>query len=437
MAHPARSGKAQRSIGRHLRVALLAGGILLFGFGGWAATTEMSGAVLASGKVVVDANIKRVQHPVGGIVSAIYVRNGQRVALGDTLISLDPTVVAANLAVITKALDALQVRQRRLEAERDQRSVFTLADDLVARLEEPDLAALFATEQGFFNSRREARDGMKAQLGERIIQFGEQVTGLTHMVDAYTDTIELISSELTGAETLFEDQLVSLARVTQLKRDEADMRGRLAQTQAEIAKVRGQIAEVELQIHQVDVEMFEEVNGLLRELQEKSAELVERRTAALDQQARLQIRAPADGVVHELTAHTVGGVVEAGATVMFIVPTDGALTVEVRLEGQDRDQVYVGQNAFLRMTAFDQRTTPELAGVVTTVGADLVQDAQSGMQFYPVRIALLDGEMDKLGSQALEPGMPVDTFVQTSYRSVLTYLTRPITDYLARAFRGD
>lgn len=437
MSEPTRPRTAHRSIGRHMRVAALAAGVLIVGLGGWAGTTELSGAVLASGRVVVDANVKRVQHPIGGIVNAINVRNGQRVVDGEVLVTLDPTVAAANLAVITKALDALVVRQRRLEAERDQLDMFNLPPDLTARLEEAELAALHNTEIGVFHSRRQAREGLKAQFQERIEQFEEQVVGLSHLVEAYADSIALIRTELAGVETLYADQLVSLAKVTQLKRDEADLRGRHAQTNAEIAKIKGQIAEVRLQIHQVDEELLEEVTGMLRDLQEKSAELLERRIAALDQLSRLVIRAPATGMVHELTVHTVGGVVDAGATLMFIVPDSGELSIEVQVEGQDRDQIHVGQTALLRMTAFDQRTTPELHGVVTTVAADLVDNFQTGARYYPVRIALLAGERERLGGQMLEPGMPVETFVQTSYRTVLSYLTKPLSDYLARAFRGD
>ncbi len=427
---------ANQSIRRHLAAAATASAILILGAGGWAATTELSGAVLANGRVVVDTNVKRVQHSLGGIVSAVNVRNGQRVSKGEVLVSLDATVARANLAVITKALDALRIRQQRLEAERDGEPTFALPPEVRHRLDEPDFADLMRTETGFFRSRSKVRAGLKAQLQERILQFEEQTLGLEEQATAYSDTLDLIADELVGVEKLYEKRLVAVQRMMQLKREEADIRGKHAQTNAEIAKVKGQISEIRLQILQIDEDLRAEVTGELREIQEKSAELVERPAAALDQVNRIDIRSPVDGVVHQLVLHTVGGVVDPGATLMLVVPESDDLSIEVRIEGQDRDQIHVGQPAFVRMSAFDQRTTPELNGRVETVAADLVEDGQSS-PYYPARIALLSGEVDRLDGLVLTPGMPVETFVQTSSRTVLSYLIKPAADNAARAFRTD
>lgn len=427
---------ANQSIRGHLTAAAAASAILILGAGGWAATTQLSGAVLANGRVVVDTNVKRVQHSLGGIVSAVNVRNGQRVSKGEVLVSLDATVARANLAVITKALDALRIRQRRLEAERDGEATFELPPEVHHRLDEPEFAELMRTETGFFRSRSSVRAGLKAQLQERILQFEEQTRGLEEQAEAYSDTLALIAEELVGVEQLYEKRLVAVQRMMQLKREEADIRGKHAQSIAEIAKVKGQISEIRLQIIQIDEDLRAEVTGELREIQERAAELVERQAAALDQVNRIDIRSPVDGVVHQLVQHTVGGVVDPGATLMLVVPESDDLSIEVRIEGQDRDQIHVGQPAFVRMSAFDQRTTPELNGRVQTVAADLVEDGQS-LPYYPARIVLLPGEVDRLGGKVLAPGMPVETFVQTSSRTVLAYLIKPAADYAARAFRTD
>lgn len=432
-----RDRTANRSISRHLRIATFASAALILGFGGWALTTELSGAVLASGQVVVDANVKKVQHSIGGIVGAINVGNGQSVAKGDVLLSLDPTIARANLAVITKNLDALAIRQGRLEAERDGREFIALATELSNRLKESDLAILLRTELGFFETRRKARAGLGAQLRERISQIEEQIAGATRQVDAYEDGLDLIQQELVGLEKLYSEKLVAITRLMQLKRDEAEIRGTHAQALAEIAQAKGKIAEVKLQALQIDEDLRAEVSGELRDIREKVAELTERKVAALDQLDRIDLRAPADGIVHELSVHTVGGVVEAGATLMLIVPNSDDLSIEVRIDAQDRDQVHVGQSAILRMTAFSQRTTPELKGEVKVVAADLVEDARTGMRYYPVRIALLAGEQDRLEGKRLTPGMPVESFVQTGYRTVMSYLTKPLADYVVRAFRAD
>jgi len=428
---------ASQSISRHLRVAIIAVFVLICGLGGWAVITNISGAVLASGFVVVDANVKKVQHPIGGVVSVINVKNGQRVQKGEVLLRLDPTVAQANLAMVTKSLDAFAVRQLRLEAERDGKETISLPAGLGSRLNEPELASLWSTENRFFESRRKARVGLQAQLNERIMQFEQQISGLTRQAEAFNDGMELIGEELEGLEGLYAQKLVVLTRLMQLNRDEAEIRATHAQALAEIAQTKGRISEVKLQILQVDEDLRAEATGALREVKEKMAEFVERRIAALDQLQRLELRAPIDGIVHELVVHTVGGVVDASAPVMLIVPDMDNLSVEVRIDVQDRDQVHIGQNAVLRMTAFDQRSTPELKGEVSTVGADLVEDPRTGMRYYPLRIALAQGERELLGDKVLMPGMPVDAFVQTRDRTVLSYLTKPATDYMIKAFRTD
>ncbi len=428
---------AKQSINRHLGIAVLAVIALICGVGGWALVTNIAGAVLASGFVVVDANVKKVQHQLGGVVSVINVKNGQRVQKGEVLLRLDPTVAQANLAMVTKSLDALAVRQRRLEAERDGSETISLPEDLRSRPYEPELASLWHTETRFFESRRKARLGIKAQLNERIMQFEQQISGLTKQIEAFADGMALIAEELDGLEELYTKKLVVLTRLMQLNRDEAEIRATHAQALAEIAQTKARISEVKLQILQVDEDLRAEATGALREVNEKIAESVERRIAALDQLQRLELRAPIDGIVHELAVHTVGGVVDASAAVMLIVPDTNNLSVEVRIDVQDRDQVRMGQDAVLRMTAFDQRSTPELRGKVSLVGADLVEDPRTGMHYYPLRIALLPVEREKLGDKTLMPGMPVEAFVQTSDRTVLSYLTKPLKDYMTKAFRTD
>lgn len=432
-----KSSTATRSINRHLRIALAAATMLILGAGGWAATTEISGAVLASGIVVVEANVKKVQHPTGGVVGTINVRNGQRVGQGDVLLRLDPTIAAANLAVVTKGLDAVAIKQRRLEAERDGSDAILVPNQLLARLGEPDLASLLQTETRFFVSRRQARDGLRAQLGERITQFEQQIEGLRLQVEAHVDSLDLIRQELAGLEDLYAKKLVPLTRLMQLKRESAELRGKEAQARAEIAQSLGRIAEARLQILQIDEELRAEVSGALSELQEKASELAERKVAAADQLQRIDLRAPVSGIVHELAVHTVGGVIEASAILMLIVPDSDDLSIEARVEAQDRDQIHVGQSAVLRMTSFDQKTTPELNGEVRVIGADLVEDARTGAHYYPIRIGLLSGERSRLGGKTLLPGMPAETFVQTGYRTVLSYLVKPLSDYLVKAFRSD
>ncbi|HKG77007.1 MAG TPA: HlyD family type I secretion periplasmic adaptor subunit [Beijerinckiaceae bacterium] len=428
--------KSQRSIRRHLIcgiaiVALLAGGV-----GGLAATTELAGAVIASGLVVVDSNVKKVQHPTGGVVGELRVRDGDKVKAGDIVVRLDETITQANLAIVVKSLNELQARLARLEAERDNIDKIVFPGELLGRGADADVARTLAGEKNLFEFRRSARAGQKAQLRERIAQLKEEIQGLSGQTAAKKREIELIGQELEGVRDLWRKNLVQIQRVTALERDAVRLGGELGQLMAAIAQAKGKISEIELQILQIDQDLRSEVAKDLREAQGKIAELVERKVAAEDQLKRIDIRAPQDGMVHQSTVHTVGGVIVAGEAIMVIVPQTDELTVESKLNPQDIDQVRIGQNAVLRFSSFNQRTTPELNGEVTRVSGDLTTDQRTGASYYTVRISLSEQELARLGGLRLIPGMPVEAFIQTGDRTVLSYLTKPFTDQASRAFRG-
>ena len=427
---------AQRSIRSHLLgglavVALLAGGV-----GGLAATTELSGAVIAPGSLVVDSNVKKVQHPTGGVVGELRARDGDKVKAGDIVVRLDETITQANLAIVVKSLNELQSRLARLEAERDNVDTIVFPAELLARAGDPELARSMTSEQNLFEFRKSARAGQKAQLRERIAQLKEEIQGLTGQVAAKKRETELIGQELEGVRDLWRKNLVQIQRVTALERDAARLEGERGQLIASTAQAKGKISEIELQILQIDQDLRSEVAKDLREVQGKIAELVERKVAAEDQLKRIDIRAPQNGMVHQSTVHTVGGVITPGEAIMLIVPEADALTVEAKLAPQDIDQVRVGQTAALRFSAFSQRTTPELDGVVSRVSADLTTDQRTGAAYYVVRITLSDSEIARLEGLRLVPGMPVEAFIRTGERTVLSYVMKPFTDQITRSFRS-
>ncbi len=428
---------ARRSIRRHTTVGLSAALLLVVGCGGWAIVTELSGAVVAPGTVVVDSHVKKVQHPTGGVVGEILARDGDQVRVGDVVIRLDETVSKANLAMVVKSLDELAARQARLEAERDglPEIVFPLA--ITSRRAEPDLANLLSGEKRLFETRREARAGQKSQLKERVAQLQEQIDGTNLQAAAKADEIKLIQDELTGVQELWRKNLVPITRLTALKREETRLRGERGQLISTVAQAKGRISETALQILQIDQDLRSEVSKELREVQAKVAELVERKVAAEDQLKRIDIRAPQDGVVHQSIVHTVGGVINAGEALMLVMPVADDLSIEVKVSPQDIDQLQPGQDTMLRLSAFNQRTTPELKGRVSLIAADLVTDQRTGVQHYPVRIAFAEGERERLGAAKLLPGMPVESFIQTGYRTVFSYLTKPLSDNLAKAFREE
>ena len=431
---PKASG-ARRSIRRHILTALAVVILLAGGLGGWAMTTELAGAVVASGLLVVDTNVKKVQHPTGGVVGELRVHDGDRVVAGDVVIRLDDTVTRANLAIVVKSLDELAARQARLETERDDAERLEFPVSLTSRMDDPDVARIVAGEQKLFDLRRTARVGQKAQLKERIGQIGEEIQGLTGQAAAKKQEIGLIQRELEGVRFLWSKNLVQITRLTQLEREAARLEGERGQLIAQTAQARGRTAEIELQIIQIDQDLRSEVAKELREIQGKVAELVERKVTALDQLMRIDLRAPQTGMVHQLAVHTVGGVITASEPAMLIVPEADELSVEVKLPPQNIDQVLVGHAAVLRFSSFNQRTTPEINGVVTRVSGDVVQDQKSNATYYVVRIGIPPEETARLNGLKLLPGMPVEAFVQTGPRTVFSYLIKPLHDQVVKAFR--
>lgn len=428
---------ARPSIRRHVAIGILGFGFLVFGIGGIAMGVELAGAVVAPGAVIVDSHVKKVQHPTGGVVGAIYVRDGRHVRSGDVVMRLDPTVATANLGIVSKGLDELAVRQARLEAERDGASAIVFPAALLQRSEERELSELLAGERRVFEARREARAGEESQLRERVAQYKEQIEGFSLQATAKADEIGFIQEELVGIEQLFQQKLVTKNRVIALKREATRLRGERGQLIASMAEAKGRISEIELQIQQIGQDLQSEVTRDIREIQAKSAELTERKVAAEDQLKRIDIHAPQNGVVHQLAVHTVGGVITPGEPIMLIVPESDDLLVEAKVGLSDIDQVRLDQVVVLRLSAFNQRTTPELKGRVSLVPADLVTDQRTGAQHYLVRIAIDRGEIERLGAFKLIPGMPVECFIQTGNRTVLSYLAKPLTDQMTRAFKHE
>ena len=426
---------ARHSIRRHMLTAVAVVVLLAGGLGGWAMTTELAGAVVTSGLLVVDSNVKKVQHPTGGVVGELKVRDGDRVKAGDVVVRLDETVTRANLAIVVKSLDELGARQARLEAERDSNDSIDFPHLLTSRLSNPDVARIVASEEKLFELRKEARRGQKAQLRERIGQLQEEIQGLTGQAAAKANEIVLIGRELDGVRYLWKKNLIPISRLTALEREAVRLDGERGHLIASTAQAKGKMTETELQIIQIDQELRSEVAKELREIQAKSAELVERKVAAEDQLARVDLRAPQDGIVHQLAVHTVGGVITASEPLMLIVPESDELTVEVRLPPQNIDQVTIGRPATLRFSAFNQATTPEINGLVTRISADVIQDQKTNTAYYTVRISISTAEIARLNGLKLVPGMPVEAFIQTGQRTVISYLVKPLHDQIQKAFR--
>ena len=426
---------ARRSIRAHMIVGLAVMLVLAGGFGGWASTVPISGALIAPGAVVVDSNVKKVQHPTGGVVGEVRVRDGDTVKAGDIVVRLDETVVKAGLAIVVKTLNGLWARAARLEAEQRGTDKIRFPSMLMDQATDPDVRDVMASETKLFEVRVNGRAGQKSQLRERVLQLNEEIAGLQAQEQAKDKEIALVEKELVGVRQLFDQRLVQISRLTTLERDAARLSGERAQYIASRAQARGKITETELQIIQVDKDMISEVSKDLRETNEKIGEFVERKVTAEDQLRRIDIRAPQDGMVLQSTVHTVGGVLTAGDAIMMIVPQADAVSVEAKVNPQDIDKLQIGQKTLLRLSAFNQRTTPELNGAVTRVSADVTTDQRTGQSYYTIRVSMPPAEVARLGDNKIIPGMPVEAFVQTGDRTMFSYLMKPLSDQLMRSFR--
>jgi HlyD family secretion protein len=430
------SSPSQRSIHRHLLAASVVALALVAALAGWARSTEIAGAVIATGVVVVESDVKKVQHSAGGTVGELNVRDGDHVKAGEVVLRLDDTQTKANLAVVTGSLDELEARQARLEAEKESAEAIRFPDELLAREKtDPEVARLLDGERKLFSLRFDALAGQKAQLRERASQLREEISGLTEQIGAKTQEITLIQEELEGVMELWKKQLVPFTRVTSLKRDAARLDGERGQLIASKASTAGKISEVELQVIQVDDDARSKGAEELSNVRAKISELDERKIAADDLLKHIDIRAPQSGRVHEMSVHTVGGVIGPGETVMLIVPEDDSLSIEAKVSPNDIDQLRADQPTLLRFSAFNQRTTPQLNGTISWISADLTQDPHSGASYYTMRIAVSDAEMARLRGLKVIPGMPVEVFVQTDSRTVLSYLIKPLADQVMRTFR--
>ena len=328
----------------------------------------------------------------------VHTLNGSGLAVGRTLIAVLENGQQADGSVdLPAALHPYLGGKTRLAAERDGAESLKFPNDLMARMNEPDVADALDSERKLYDLRRNARTGQKSQLQKRIGQLQEEIRGQTAIQDAKNDEIKLIERELDGVKDLWEKKLVQLTRLTALEREEARLKGERAQSIAAGAQARGKVLETELQIIQVDQDLASDVAKELREVESKLGEFTERKVAAEDQLRRVDIRAPQDGYVLQLAVHTVGGVINAGDVIMQIVPQADDLAVEAKVQPQEIDQLRIGQPAGLRFTAFNQRTTPEINGTVDRISADVASDQRTGQNYFTVRVALAKEEIAKLG----------------------------------------
>lgn len=420
---------------------LLTGFALIFalvtGFVLWAALAPIQGAVIAPGTVVVEGKPKTLQHLDGGIVGEIFVRDGDKVKAGDVLLRLDSTSLNANRDLLQKRLDAAKAFGARLIAERDGKARIPWGTIFPEGNHKSELSMIIDDQTQLFDTRRSASQGQLAQLQKRLQQSQEQIVGFQSQADANQSQLGIISKELQGLRELFADGYVSQTRILTLEREEAALSGEIAGLQAEIARTKTVIGETEIEILQVTRSTKEEVLMELRTKESEISDLEEQLISASDQAGRVDVVAPVSGTIHNMAVTTIGGVVTPANPLMDIIPDTDRLIVESQVEPMHVDQIFPGQETTVRLSAFNQRTTPELNGIVKSVSANTMIDEVTSLPFYKVRIEIPTDELARLKGLTLVPGMPAEAFMQTDKRTVINYLLKPATDQLTRAFREE
>lgn len=422
----------------YVTLGLLCVIVLGAGLGGWAALASLDGAVIASGRMSVERGRQVVQHLDGGVVHEILVREGDRVEAGDVLIRLDASTLRSELAVLESQLYEIMARRGRLEAEQADRESITFDPDLVeAAQTNTSVQSLLDGQQALFEARQKTTARQTEVMRERQAQIHEQTAGLKAQIASLGRQQSLIAEELAAQRRLLERGLAQASRVLALEREAARLEGEEGRLVAEAAQLKGRVSEIEIELLRLGAGRREEALGQLRDLGVRELELAERRIALRDRLSRLDVRAPVGGIVLDMTVHALKAVVQSAEPILHIVPTDSVLVIDAEVDPTHIDAVHAGQEAVLRMSAFNTRTTPVLHGTVAKVSPDVLVDQDSGRSFYRAEVVLDEGEVAKLEGQALIAGMPVEVFIQTGDRTPIEYLLKPITDYLSRAMREE
>ena len=422
------------SLAATARIGVMASlALLVIGFI-WMQSTMIAGAVIASGQAVVSGKPKVVQSLDGGVVAEIFVEDGDVVRAGDVLIKLDATLLLINQDIYRNRLAEVTAREGRLQAEYLGEASITHLP-IPPQLEGVGLEGHYTGQQAVFQARRDVLEGLKEQLDERILQFGNQTDGVEGQITSVREQVQYVEQELKSLQALNKEGLARESQVLELQRTQSGLLGQLSQLQSELARIKNSIRDTELEISQSDRTFKEEVVTELREATATRDELILEIITVEKQLERIDIMAPADGIIHEMQVSTVGGVVAPEATIVQIIPQAEGVEFELRIDPKAIDQIFIGQKAKVSFPAFDMRTIPEIFGTLSDVPPSSVTDPTTGQSYYRVGLSVPPEQLAQLGNVDLIPGMPIEAFLETGERSVLSYLTKPLMDQLSRAFR--
>jgi HlyD family type I secretion membrane fusion protein len=412
---------------RVIRSGLLVIVIGAIAMGLWGFWAPLSGAIIAPGFVKVDLNRKVVQHQEGGIVRAVRVRDGDRVTQGQELVLLDDVRIDAQLDLLRTQLDAERAKSARLEAERSLAARPVFPKDL--------LKDEFRTrEEALFRARRQALDSQIEVLRRQIRETVEEAGALAEQIAAEERALKLQKDELAANEQLLSQGYVQKTRLLTLQRAVAEYEARHSERRAELSKSRQRASELEFRILSMRNAYVQAATDELKEASSRMFDLEERIRPSRDASERQKITAPIAGEVVGLRIFNAGSVIGPREVLMEIVPQEKRLIVEARIRPEDVNHVRQGTEADIRLTAYQSRTTPLVAGAVMYVSGDRLVDQQSGHPYYIVHIDVPEKSL-AASSQKLQAGMPAEVFIRTDNRSALDYLLAPVTSFLRRAMR--
>ncbi|WP_136067585.1 HlyD family type I secretion periplasmic adaptor subunit [Modicisalibacter radicis] len=425
------SDKRYRRLG--LAILLVAFG----GFGGWAATADLAVSVVAPGSVSVESFKKTIQHLEGGIVDEINVEDGDHVDAGDTLLVIDKTQASSQLEISRSQYLINRAAEIRLLAEQEGAESLTFPDELL-NSDAQRVKEVLAVQRALFQARRGALEGTLSALDEQMAQMREQIDGLQGMIEVNQSRMASLREEAEDYRSLFKEGLGDNQRLRELERQVMQFKGEIAQNRSKIAELKSQISENKVQ-KQVKIQEFQkEIGEQLREAQANIADAEERITALSDQVKRTTVTAPVTGTVVGLKVHTVGAVIKPGDPIMEIVPSGDNFVVEARVPDRDIDNIFPGQYAEIRFSAFNQRLSNVIDGEVINVSADSFEDEATGAKYYKARVKVTEeGKREMTENMQLLAGMPAEVMIRTGERTFASYMTKPITDMLARAMREE
>ena len=422
-----------------LRKYALAGwiilGVFFGGFGLWALTAPLNGAVVANAEVKVQGNRKSVQHLDGGIVKAMKVKEGDHVKAGDVLIVLDDAQARAEYDVLSKQQILLQATEARLMAELNHAPTVAPPAGIAARLSEPDVKDIWDGQLREFASRKAALDGEHKVGQQKVAELREQIAGHEKQVASVGEQISSVKKELADIGPLVDKGLIARPRQLELERSASGLEGQSAETTAEIARERQAIAEESQQLAQIDNDRAADITKDLRSTESSLLDVTPRAMNAKAVLSRMEIRAPYSGKVVGLSVFGSGAVIQRGEKILDIVPDNDALTIEAQVAVDNISDVHPNMLAEVYLTAYKQRITPMVHGTVMQVSADRLSDPRTGSPFYTAVVRIDENELKQLPNIALYPGMPARVMIPTVERTAFDYLVGPLVQSFGTAFR--